>query len=200
MKKISNLEYIKQRIKRRTSVDISDEVASEIEMLVFNETGHYRKQVTLVEHKQPHTLTHAASIYIDPEILEWKERTKLKYNAGPIYIDALTPHYRAVMNSLTALQRKIMIEVLLSYTKGITAKEIAVRSFKSNNIVGSILHRLELYGFVIKKDKRWSVPDIDFLRITAWRWDSRFRKFQETYTGSPDLIIDEYILAKLREC
>ena len=112
------------------------------------------------------------------------------------FIDTLTPYYKGVLEAMTILQRKIMIQVLLSYKKGISVKEIATKTFENVNKISSILNRLRLYNFVTHEDKRWYVPDEDFLRITAWRWDNDFRKFLKTYKGDDASIIDTFISTK----
>ena len=106
--------------------------------------------------------------------------------------------YNEILAVMTPLQRKIILSVLFSYLDGITPTEIAKVTFTQINTVTVALNRLRGLGIVSRRREGkyayYFVPDLDFLRVCAVRWDGRFRKFLDANRDRwEEDIITEYI-------
>lgn len=122
----------------------------------------------------------AHHLYTAAESKEWL-RWEHDRSADPlIFYDAASQHFKNVMEALSVQPRKVMINILLSYRKGITCKELSANTGYTQPAVSSILGRLRKAGLIQKaQDKARSpyiVPDDDFLGVCATRWDSRWQR------------------------
>ena len=185
------VNYIKESIKLSTGDDISDKLAQVIISLAPI-IGMKIKQARTFK-KPKRMISIAAAIHDDPVMLEWQERRKVDDQV--VWSDMLVPHCKSIMEALTPNYRKVLIQVLLTYNKGITNKELATITYKSEQVVASLLSRLKKYNLVDKENGKWKVTDKDFLLVTATRWDSRWSEYWKVNRDIVDhnVIVDNFI-------
>ena len=185
------INYIKESISTTTGDIISDKLAQEIISLAPR-IGMKVKQNRNFSHSK-HMISIAAAIHDDTVMAEWKERRRVDDQV--VWADMLIPHYKGIMEALTTNYRKILIQVLLSYNKGITNKELATITYKSEQVVASLLSRLKKYNLVDKENGKWKVTDKDFLLVTATRWDPRWQTYWKVNRDIVDhnVIVDNFI-------
>ena len=185
------INYIKESISTTTGDIISDKLAQEIISLAPM-IGMKVKQARTFRHPKQ-MISIAAAIHDDTVMAEWKERRRVDDQV--VWADMLIPHYKGIMEALTTNYRKILIQVLLSYNKGITNKELATITYKSEQVVASLLSRLKKYNLVDKENGKWKVTDKDFLLVTATRWDPRWPEYWKVNRDIVDhnVIVDKFI-------
>lgn len=169
------------------------------EMIVMRQMASIRYRENRASGKG--TLKKAAKYYHDSDRKVWIALRAERYPDQLQFVDAICHWYVHTMNLLPPMLRKVMNCILETYHKGITPKEIARLCWKSQANIASQLQRLRQADFVERKpdpdDKRGSiyyVPDINWLRVHALRWDRGVTWPQADMPEEPrEDVVDRYI-------
>jgi len=160
----------------------------------------WARSMNIVDKKR--SLPAAANYYNSPGREEWIKARKKRYKEDQLaFVDTISPWYFLTMSNLTGLQAKIMDCILSAYREGICVREIAKRSWMDSQTVSGYLKKLKKANLVASKvdpkDKRRSIyymPDVNWYRVHAIRWDGRFRRWlDENRNKHPEDLVDRFI-------
>jgi len=145
----------------------------------------------------------AAKLYRDPQRAKWVKRVRSDYKDELLVAaDLISEYYGIIIRALTPNQRKVIVAILSSYSRGISVKEIAKKCLMKHTTVSSYLTLMRGASLVDsrvnpknRRERIYHVPDKNWLRSYAIKSDVRFLKWRERNEKHyPNDVVDQFIL------